>query len=328
MAGNALSITIRRARASDKKVVLGFCRRTWGDWGDYIDKVWDEWVKDKRGFFAIAAIGKRPVGTAKLTVLNKREMWFEGLRVDPSFRGAGISHLLTGFLAKEALRRGAETVRYATGAGNRASLHIGKSWGLRLVGKYSILTASSDGRRCSVFERTSDPVTALAAVANAGVHCAAGLASEGWTFFEVNRDFLAASFKKREVFLGLLPPQGADLPQRRSIARRPPDSGVASPLGILIASPQRKKGRLLVKLVAELRENALGLLLSGTRKLAHELALPRVRLIVPAKRAILACAKGAGFREEDEGFYHVVMEAHLGDKRTRARVERLVNRYV
>ena len=303
----AKRIAIRRARPSDKKIVLGFCRRTWGEWGDYIDKVWDEWVKDKKGFFAVASLEGKPIGTAKLTVLNKREMWFEGLRVDPSLRGMGISHLLTAFLAKEALKRGAETVRYATGARNRASLHIGKGWGLRIVGRYSILSATSDGRRSNVFERISDPgaTDEITRVVDSApfTKAMAGLASEGWTFFQVDRDFLHDSFRKRELFTG-------------------------TPLGILIASPQRKKRRLLVKLVAELRKDSLGPLLSGTRRLAYELDLPRVRLIVPATRAILARAREAGFKEEDKGFYHVVMEMHLGDTRTGARVARLIDRYL
>ena len=364
MTNDARRISIRRARPSDKKVVLDFCRRTWGEWGDYIDKVWDEWVRDRKGFFAVAALGERPIGTAKLTLLNRREVWFEGLRVDPSFRGMGLSHLLTGFLAGKALRLGAETVRYATGARNRASLHIGKSWGLGPVGRYSILSATCDGRRRHVFERISDPVRALTIIKNLAVpvervlvepvgfetrftrtslrrllrdrlrsagkggprgtkaerkraldeilcfvsstpltKAMGGLASEGWTFFQVDTDFLATAFDKGEFFLTV-------------------------PLGILIASPQRRKRRLLVKLVAEFGKDALGPLLSGTRRLAHELDLPRVRLIVPATRTILATAKGAGFKEEDKGFYHVVMQMHLGDRRTRTRVAHLVDRHL
>jgi GNAT superfamily N-acetyltransferase len=394
---DAQRITIRGARPSDKKVVLGFCRHTWGEWGDYIDKVWDEWVKDKNGFFAVASLGGRPVGTAKLTVLNKREVWFEGLRVDPSFRGMGLSHLLTGFLARMALRRGAETVRYATGARNRASLHIGKSWGLRPLGRYSILSATCDGRRRQVFERLSDPLRALTIIRNLAVpikgvfvepmgletrfkrasirlllrdgskgagkaatretkaerkraldevvrvvssapltKAMGGLASEGWTFFQVDTDFLAASFDKGEVFLGTWANESAAVQSRQpgTGCRKGPDRGwldessATVPLGILIASPQRSQRRLLVKLVAELSKDALGPLLSGTRRLAHQLDLPRVRLIVPATRTMLACAKRAGFKEEDEGFYHVVMEMHLEDKRTRARVARRVDRYL
>ena len=405
MTRSAQRIAIRRARPSDKKVVLGFCRRTWGEWGDYIDKVWDEWVKDKRGFFAVASLGERPIGTAKLTVLNKREMWFEGLRVDPSLRGMGISHLLTAFLAREALKRCAETVRYATGARNRASLHIGKSWGLRRVGRYSILSANSDGRRGEVFERMSDPTVIIGIMKNLSVpvnrirmepigretrfsraslesvlmgaarmadkgsrgrrnarlaeatdeiarvvnsapftKAMFGLASEGWTFFRVDRDFLDDSFGKQEFFLGTLPKESAVRWQKNSVMRGPErgagllpgktvagwhlDSRTVSLLGILIASPQRNRRRLLVKLVAEFRKDALGPLLSGTRRLAYELGLPRVRLIVPATRAILACAGEAGFKEEDKGFYHVVMEMHLRDRRTRARVARLVAQYL
>jgi GNAT superfamily N-acetyltransferase len=405
MTVDARRITIRRARASDKKVVLGFCRRTWGEWGDYIDKVWDEWLRDRKGFFAVASLGERPIGTAKLTLLNKREAWFEGPRVDPSFRGMGLSHLLTGFLARKALKLGAESVRYATGARNRASLHIGKSWGLGLVGRYSIVSATSDGRRRRVFERISDPVRALTIVENLAVpvtkvlveplgfesrltrasiefllrhglgradrmaprgtkaerkkaldeierlvssapftKAMGELASEGWTFFQVDTDFLATSFDKGELFVGAWHKECATRRANESAAVQSKQPGTGSrralagsspaewdtaiPLGILVASPQRAKRRLLVKLVAEFSKDALGPLLSGTRRLAHELDLPRVRLIVPATKPMLACAKDVGFKEEDDGFYHVVMEMHLENKRTRTRVARLLDRYL
>jgi len=309
-------IKIRRARPSDKKIVLAFCRRTWGDWGDYIDKVWDEWVADRKGYFAIASIDGRPVGTGKLTVLNSREVWFEGLRVDRALRGKGIAHLLTAFLAREALKRRAETIRYATGEVNRASLHIGKSWGMRVVGRYSILYSAADGRRSTIFARVSsmhprgealDELLKLVCWAPF-TKAMSGLASKGWTFFKVDRNFLETAFKKREIFLGMRP-------------------GESTPLGILIASPEHDKGRLLIKLVAESNERALGELLSGARRLAHDLKLRRMRLVVPATRSILAAARAAGFKQEDKGFYHVVLEADLESAKTRNRVARQVNRY-
>jgi len=335
-------ISIRRARPSDKSTVLNFCRRTWGEWGDYIDKVWDEWVNDKRGFFAIASLDGKPIGTAKLTVLNKREIWFEGLRVAPSFRGGGISHLLTAFLAREALRRNAEAVRYATGARNRASLHIGKSWGLKPTGRYSILSGTSDARRSHIFERVSHPsripdVVMDAIESSSFTRAMGGLASEGWTFFKVDCNFLKDAIRNGEFFLGTLPQkrgkgrgsslagglQARDLKGRGNVPFE-----TVFPMGVLVASPQPGKRRLLIKLVADFGQDSFGELLSGARKLAHELDLPRIRLIVPARRAFLSCAKEVGFREEDEGFYHTVLETNLRDKRTSAHVKSLVRRYL
>jgi len=344
---------IRRARASDKNTVLEFCRFTWQEYGDYIDKVWDDWLEDKKGFFAVACLRGRPIATAKLTVLSPGQIWFEGLRVDPRRRGIGMSRVLTRFLLRKARRLGAETVRFATGEYNRPSKHVGRDLGFRLIRHYSILWAPSDGRFQSVFAPLSDPVRAVATLHRAGnasapeqtapasrgrhdwlprtgassdrtrgvrkrdmIHDATeklaclvnsspfgramkGLASSGWTFFQVDADLLAQHFESRGLFLAT------------SRAGNVPGSSESTPLGIIVASRNRKAQRLDVKLFADVTEDSLGPMLLGTKKLAYELKLPRVRLVLPKVERLLLQAKEAGFREEDPGFYHAVMEKRI-----------------
>jgi hypothetical protein len=65
------------------------------------------------------------------------------------------------------------------------------------------------------------------------------------------------------------------------------------------------------KLFADLAEDSLGPMLSGTRRLAHDLGLPRVRIVVPKAKSLLRLAGEAGFTEEDPGFYHGVMEKRI-----------------
>ncbi len=328
-------LKIRRARATDKETVLEFCRFTWQEHGDYIDKVWDDWLEDKTGFFAVGTLEGRPVATAKLTVLRPGETWLEGLRVSPSLRGRGMSRVLTEFLLARARKLGARTVRFATGEDNRPSKHVARTLGFRLLSHYSIMVASSDGRRRKTFTRIADPVKALAALSprrrgvdgkvavggtdrkvTAGartksrtleemvrlmnrspfVRAMKGLASVGWTFFGIDRRLLAEHLESSGLYLGR-PPAG----------NRPEGSGYA-PLGILLASPAPRAKRLDAKLFADTAEKSLGSMMAGTRRLAYDLGLPRVRIVVPKAGAFLRVARDAGFTEEDPGFYHSVME--------------------
>ena len=339
-------VRIRRARPADKGPVLQFCRRTWGDYGDFIDRVWDEWIGDKRGFFAVAALGTRPIGTAKLTLLKPGEVWFEGLRVDREFRGIGLAQTLTDFLLKKAVRMGARSVRYATGGSNLTSQHIGKSWGFDLLRRYTCMEAPPDGRRKPALVRVTDP-TRLLRLLDAGiadgvaslprttasraravarltrlllssrfVTSMKGLASEGWTFYQIDENFVGRALRRREFYAVL--------------SRTAPAPTVA---GLLVAAAQRRRGRLLAWTLADLREDCFPLLLGAVRRLAFDFGLKEVRLVIPYARALTIPARKAGFHQEYDGMSSVVMELaggpastgrgkHAGSVRKRPRRQR------
>src|SRR6266516_3832544 len=84
---------VRPARPEDREAVLAFCQQTW-EWGDYIEYVWDEWLNNPQGKLFVAIKGSRPVGVANMRMLNKTEAWFEGMRVDPTYRQHGIASAL------------------------------------------------------------------------------------------------------------------------------------------------------------------------------------------------------------------------------------------
>ncbi len=337
-------VRIRRARPADKGPVLQFCRRTWGDYGDFIDRVWDEWIGDKRGFFAVAALGTRPIGTAKLTLLKPGEVWFEGLRVDREFRGIGLAQTLTDFLLKKAVRMGARSVRYATGGSNLTSQHIGKSWGFDLLRRYTCMEAPPDGRRKPTLVRVTDPTrllrlldariadgvaslprtTASRAQAVARltrllkssrfVTSMKGLASEGWTFYQIDEDFVNRALRRREFYAVLS--AGADTISPSKAAGRSRTASAPAVAGLLVAAAQRRRGRLLVWTLADLREDRFPLLLGAVRGLAFDFDLKEVRLVIPYARALTIPARKAGFHQEYDGMSSVVMELVGGPDRT------------
>lgn len=75
-----------------------------------------------------------------------------------------------------------------------------------------------------------------------------------------------------------------------------------------MAAAQRRRGRLLVWTLADLQEDCLPLLLGATRRLAFDLGLKEVRLVMPCARAMTIPARRAGFHREYEGMSSVVME--------------------
>ena len=84
---------VRPARPEDREAVLAFCQQTW-EWGDYLEYVWDEWLNNPQGKLFVATIDGQPVGVANIRMLNKTEAWFEGMRIDPTFRQQGIASAL------------------------------------------------------------------------------------------------------------------------------------------------------------------------------------------------------------------------------------------
>jgi len=78
----------RDARPEDKAEVLAFTAHTW-EFGDYIQHVYDYWLDDTSGrFLAIVHTPSGQIaGIDKLTMLSPAEAWFEGLRINPDFRG-------------------------------------------------------------------------------------------------------------------------------------------------------------------------------------------------------------------------------------------------
>ncbi len=120
-----LAIQFRPLRPTDKPRVLEITRHTWGDDGDYIHEVFDDWVNDRTGEFTAAIVDDRVAGIAKLTELGEGEWWFEGLRVDPAHRRKGIAEAINRYQVDLARRLDGKVIRYMTGAENIGSQMIG-----------------------------------------------------------------------------------------------------------------------------------------------------------------------------------------------------------
>ncbi|HZR40327.1 MAG TPA: GNAT family N-acetyltransferase [Ktedonobacteraceae bacterium] len=148
-------IEVRPAQPEDREAVLAFCAQTW-EWGDYIDRVWDDWLHNPQGLLLVATADGEPCGITHLQMLTKTDAWLEGLRVDPAYRRQGIARALNEAALLEAMRRGAVYARLATESGNTASRRLAESMHMRQVSafaNYSVPQLTTSPRR-TVHEQT------------------------------------------------------------------------------------------------------------------------------------------------------------------------------
>ncbi len=80
---------IREANSLDKAPILRFCKDTFS-WGDYIDQVWDPWLREGNLFLFEK---QSPVGICH-AFFSGDQIWIEGIRIDPHFRRQKIASKL------------------------------------------------------------------------------------------------------------------------------------------------------------------------------------------------------------------------------------------
>ncbi len=132
---------VRSAQPEDKDPVLAFCSNTW-DWGDYIDRVWDDWLIDPQGELFVAVTDGQPTGVAHLRMVNTTDAWLEGLRVDPKYRQQGIAKALNMAMLEGAMRRGATSARLVTESTNTGAIHLMDNIHMRHVGAFAPFRAN------------------------------------------------------------------------------------------------------------------------------------------------------------------------------------------
>ena len=202
-------VEIRQARPEDRESVLTFCAHTW-EWGDYIERVWDDWVRDVNGELFVAVLDDRPVGVTHLRMLNETDAWLEGIRVDPEYRGRGIGNLLNNASLEEAMRRGATNARLITESTNEATIHMMENIHMRLVGSFAPFLAQpivEAGRRQPVSDATQvatlDDLDEIIDYLNASntFPAVGGLYYAGFTAYEISAQLLQEKIEAQHIYL-------------------------------------------------------------------------------------------------------------------------------
>lgn len=119
-------IAIRPARPDDYEAVAAFTRDTWPDreGTDYLPQIYHDWIEGNgdRKRTLVADAGEEIAGICQAVMLSPHEAWAQGMRVNPRFRGAGISTDLNDALFKWARDQGATVCRNMVFSWNIAGL--------------------------------------------------------------------------------------------------------------------------------------------------------------------------------------------------------------
>ena len=107
----------------EKKRVLEFCKNTFS-WGDYIDDVWDHWIKE--GNFLVIREDDLPVAICHAAIIKKKQVWIEGIRVHEKYRKKGFASKLVAECERIGKQNECNTSLMLVESSNKKSLELAK----------------------------------------------------------------------------------------------------------------------------------------------------------------------------------------------------------
>ena len=213
MSGTHVSVDVRAARHDDYEAVEAFTRNTWPDrdGGDYIPDVYHDWIEGDRRRTAVAEVGGEVAGLAQAVMLSDWEAWCQGMRVNPDFRGRGVSVAVTEDLFDWARRQGATVARNMVFSWNVAGLGQSRATGFDPATEFRWAhpePRSDDGRGATAgsdAEITADPDAAWRFWTDSDARDRLrGLAldpEETWAVSQLTRDHLRAAADDGGLFV-------------------------------------------------------------------------------------------------------------------------------
>jgi N-acetylglutamate synthase-like GNAT family acetyltransferase len=138
-------LRIRPAKKSDKEEILSFCVNTFS-WGDYIDRVWDYWLKS--GLLLVVEDSGRKIAMSHVAICpNSKAMWLEGVRVHPDYRRSKIATQLLAKMIQYGRGKGAVQASAIVDVTNVTSQRMMKKNGFSVVSRWAYYSASVRPRR-------------------------------------------------------------------------------------------------------------------------------------------------------------------------------------
>lgn len=139
-------LTFRPATFDDKPRILEIAAQIWeGD--DYLPEVLDDWLASQAGALIVAELDARVAGFARYDRSFPGYAWFEGLRMDPAYRGRGIAKAITGRLVEMARADGVERMGLSTYFDNVASQKVTAGFGFAKVAGFAACSGGVDSLR-------------------------------------------------------------------------------------------------------------------------------------------------------------------------------------
>ena len=127
----------------DKDYVLNFCKNTFS-WGDYIDRVWDIWIREPNSIFLVAVVNEnnieRPIAIAHGILMPEKTVWVEGIRVDRKYRSQKLATNMSLYILDYAKKNGALYSSAIVSINNEASKGLMKKLGFKVISKWSYIS--------------------------------------------------------------------------------------------------------------------------------------------------------------------------------------------
>ena len=206
-------VEVREARHDDYDEIAAFTRDTWPDrdGGDYIPDIYHDWIDGEDKRTAVAVVDGDVAGLAQAVMLSDWEAWNQGMRVNPEFRGRGVSVEVSKDLFEWAREQGATVARNMVFSWNVAGLGQSRAMGYDPVTEFRWVhpdPASADAdasASASAFDVTADPRAAWRywTDSEARDHLR-GLAldpDESWALSELTRDDLRTAADEDGLFV-------------------------------------------------------------------------------------------------------------------------------
>lgn len=198
------TIELRQAEAGDVDAVVSFTRDTWSDRegaSDYMPETFPAWVETdgaaQRTFVLDVDDGTDVAGLLQCVLLSDREAWAQGMRINPDYRGEGLSPRLSRAAFRWAREQGASVCRNMVFSWNVAGLGQSRAVGFRPGTEFRYATPAPDSDAEPVMAVGDDPTDAWAFWTDSEARTAlGGLAmdfEESWAVSELTRGDLQAA---------------------------------------------------------------------------------------------------------------------------------------
>ncbi len=105
-------------------------------WGDYIHRVWDSWISDKKGRLLVGETGGKRMALARVSLLPGGVAWLEGVRVHPDFRRAKMATALLDRMLVWAAGKGAREASAIVSQENVPSQRMLEKRGFSMISEW------------------------------------------------------------------------------------------------------------------------------------------------------------------------------------------------
>lgn len=201
---------IRQATLDDEDAIVDFTSRIWTDrGGDYIPRIFDRWIandgEDQRTF-VVDVVGTDDIAAIlQCVLLSDHEAWAQGMRVNPDYRGQGLSTKINDAAFRWARERGATVGRNMVFSWNVGGLGGSRAAGFDPCTEFRWAQPTPDADSEPSLEITDDADAAWAFWTASDARTALkGLALDGdesWALSELTRENLRRAADEDRLFV-------------------------------------------------------------------------------------------------------------------------------